>query len=128
MARDVGGAERQPGEVEGFLAEHQRGGIGHPGRRAEQPPPQGQHLADRVLSEHLVDRLRRTEHPLQRAVGRFGRGPSTEYDPVGAPAAHERAGWRAGGRLLSYGSTASVRVPVRPSRSQMGGGPGRSCM
>ena len=69
---DVGGAERQPREVERLLAQVQRRRVGDAARRAEQTPPQPQHLVDVVLSEHLVDGLGRAEEALEPLVRGLG--------------------------------------------------------
>ena len=102
VAGDVGGAEREPGEVERLLAEQQRGGVGDAAGRAEQAAAQAEHLVDGVPAEHLVDGLRRAEEALEPAVG-VRRATTTCWSTTRScscqPQTSAPGGGSAGGRL-----------------------------
>ena len=92
VAGHVRGAEREPCEVERALAEQQGRRVSDPRGRGEQSPSETEHLADAVTAEHLVDRERRAEQPLESPMRRPGLGPLAQHDPVvQLPPAHERS-------------------------------------
>ena len=125
VAGDVGGAERQPRQVEAAARASSSAAAsatraGAPSSRRRRPSIS----RDGVAAEHLVDRLGPAEEPLEAAVGRR-RAPTTAAARPGRGAASRTPGRPAGPRPAAgsrRGRRRGCACRAAPSRSQTGGG------